>query len=399
MTQHSWTAGDWINKGAEQLRQDPALAQRLISRGLCQAPNSSVGWYNLGLALHQQRRIESTIRAYRQALTQPEPPLAQIQANLSQDLLLAGQFPEGWALYEQRLNDRSKHDHSYFEANAGPIWAGPQDPRPCEHLVLVAEQGFGDTLQFMRLALALQQQGLAITLFCQPALVPLLQEGCEGIEVCSEVPTHRFSAASRWCPLMSLPQRLQLDARSIPFSQGYLTADPARRATWMRLMPRREGIRRIALHWQGNPKHEGKIYSLGRSMPFAALAPLAQLKNTEFVVVQKGSGLEQLDPTAGFRWAQGQEQFDASMDFRDTAAVLANCDLLISADSGVVHLAGALGVPTWVGLRWIPEWRWGLQGSQTPWYASVSLFRQGHPGDWAGVVAAMRQELDDNPGR
>ena len=164
-------------------------------------------------------------------------------------------------------------------------------------------------------------------------------------------------------------------------------------------MPRREGIRRIALHWQGNPKHEGKIYSLGRSMPFAAFAPLAHLENTEFVVVQKGSGLEQLDPSAGFRWTQGQEQFDASMDFRDTAAVLANCDLLISADSGVVHLAGALGVPTWVGLRWIPEWRWGLQGSQTPWYASARLFRQGHPGDWAGVVAAMRQELDDNPGR
>ena len=169
--------------------------------------------------------------------------------------------------------------------------------------------------------------------------------------------------------------------------------DPKRIQRWQQLMPRQTGLRRVALHWQGNLKHEAKLYSRGRSMPFGALLPLTSIQNMEFVVVQKGDGLEQLDPEAGFDFAPGQEHLSASMDFRDTAAVLKSCDLLISADSGVVHLAGALGVPTWVGLRWIPEWRWRLQGITTPWYDSLRLFRQAHDGDWTSVVAAMQQEL------
>ena len=158
-------------------------------------------------------------------------------------------------------------------------------------------------------------------------------------------------------------------------------------------MPRRTGLRRVALHWQGNPEHEGKVYSRGRSMPFDSLLPLASEEKTEFVVVQKGEGLKQLKPQTGFRFAPGQELLTASMDFRDTAAALISCDLLISADSGVVHVAGALGVPTWVALRWIPEWRWGLQGRTTPWYESLRLFRQPHDGAWTDVVQVMKQEL------
>ena len=153
------------------------------------------------------------------------------------------------------------------------------------------------------------------------------------------------------------------------------------------------------MHWQGNPRHEHSLYSRGRSLPFKELLGLRRLEDVEFVSIQKGAGSEQLRLNQGLNFVKGQEQVSASMDFLDTAAILANCDLLISADSAVVHLAGAMRIPTWQALRWIPEWRWGLQGSQTPWYASVRLFRQGHPGDWAGVVEAIRQELDDNPGR
>lgn len=397
MTAQHWSASDWINRGAEQARHDPVLSQRLISRGLCEEPRIAEGWFNLGLALHQRRRINAAIRAYLHALQQPHAPVASIETNLSQDLLLAGDFQNGWRFYEQRLNDKSKHDHHYFEGMAGAIWQGPSDPRPCEHLVLVAEQGFGDTLQFLRMALQLRDRGLEITLFCQPALVPLLQESCTGLRVCSEVPKNWFTASTRWCPLMSLPHRLNLNASNIPHSQGYLQAEPKRRAQWRRHLPKAEGMRRIALHWQGNTKHEGKLYSMGRSMPFETLAPLATLHNVEFVVVQKGEARHQVTAAAGFRLAQGQALLDNSMDFRDTAAVLADCDLLISADSGVVHLAGALGVPSWVALRWIPEWRWGLNGSQTPWYKCLRLFRQPNQGNWRAVVKTMVHELQSKP--
>jgi hypothetical protein len=120
---------------------------------------------------------------------------------------------------------------------------------------------------------------------------------------------------------------------------------------------------------------------------------LAGLAGVEFVSIQKGAGSEQWRPDAGLPFVAGQASFNRSMDFLDTTAVLAQCDLLISADSGVVHLAGALGIPTWVALRWIPEWRWLLEGSSSAWYKSLRLFRQPRDGDWPSVVAEMRQTL------
>ena len=113
----------------------------------------------------------------------------------------------------------------------------------------------------------------------------------------------------------------------------------------------------IALHWQGNPSHEHSLYSRGRSLPFERLLALGQLANVEFVSIQKGAGSEQLQINKGLPFVAGQDTVSQSMDFKDTAAVLGNCDLLISSDSAVVHLAGAMGIKTWIALRWIPEWR------------------------------------------
>jgi hypothetical protein len=149
------------------------------------------------------------------------------------------------------------------------------------------------------------------------------------------------------------------------------------------------------LHWQGNPKHEGSLYSRGRSMPFEAWAELiARLpEQLEFVSLQKGAGSEQFRADLGLPFVRGQDVFSQSMDFLDTAAVVHQCDLVLSTDSGVVHLAGAMGIPTWVALRWIPEWRWGLSGQTTPWYTSLRLFRQTVDGDWGGVVRSMAEDL------
>ncbi|QNJ01764.1 TPR repeat family protein [Synechococcus sp. PROS-U-1] len=355
-------------------------------------PETSVAWFNLGLALHQQRRIPAAIRAYRQALSLPNAPVSNVLSNLSQDLLLVGCFNEGWEAYEHRLTD-PKYDHSFFKSHLGPAWDGPGDTRPCEHLILIAEQGFGDTLQFMRLALLLQRQGITTSLFCQSALIPLLQKQTDLQNVIDNCPISIFQAGSRWCPLMSLPHRLGINQHSIPYKSGYIEVDAKRQSLWRQRLKRKPGHRLIGLHWQGNAEHEQKIYSIGRSFPFQTLRKLNTLKDTEFIAIQKGEGLKQLNLEEGMHFVEGHEEFCKTMEFEDTAAVLANCDLLISSDSGVVHLAGAMGIPCWVALRWIPEWRWGLSGETSNWYESVRLFRQTNNGEWTNVFDQMIKEL------
>mgnify|MGYP001441377098 CR=1 FL=1 len=204
---------------------------------------------------------------------------------------------------------------------------------------------------------------------------------------------NNFTDKTLWCPLMSLPHRFKLTTERIPFAKGYLQNDRKRQNWWNKQLQRKKGHRLIALNWQGNPGHEKKIYSLDRSFAFQELLRFNRLENTEFIAIQKGEGLEQLETDAGLEFVKGQEIFNKTMDFRDTAAVMANCDLVISSDSGVVHLAGAMGVACWVALRWIPEWRWGLEGEMTPWYDSVKLFRQKSQGDWASAIDHMLRVL------
>jgi tetratricopeptide (TPR) repeat protein len=386
-----WSTADWMNRGGELLDSDPWLGQRLLAWGICQAPQHPVGYYNLGISLHQQGRIGAAIRAYQQCLQLPEPPLVQVRNNLGQDLLLAGRWPEGWEHYQHRFS-RRPGNYPHFCRLFGAPQSGPF--RKGQTLVLLGEQGLGDTLQFCRFGLELQAQGLRVILLSQSALVPLLRESTALERIEDILDGGAFDPGSvGWLPLLDVPGRLGCRPDSIAHDQGYLQANPERTRHWGKQLQRTPGRRLIALHWQGNPGHENSLYSRGRSMRFEHWLGLRGLEQVEFVSIQKGAGSEQLRRDAGLPWVAGQAAVQASMDFRDTAAVLANCDLLLSADSGVVHLAGAMGVPTWVALRHVPEWRWGLQGELTPWYRSLRLFRQPWDGDWTSVVDRMRQAL------
>lgn len=387
-------AADWINCSKPFLTTDPSRAQALIGNGLQLAPMLGAGYFNIGLALHQQARPTAAIRAYRLALKYSKGDALvthSAQTNLAQELLLTGAFREGWRRYEDRLDEM---DHRLYREQCGHPWEGGSDSRQLNRLVLVAEQGLGDTLMFCRLALDLQNElRRPITLFCQEPLVPLLQQ-CSAIDqVLEENLANSKDLLNQdgqlWCPLMSLPSRCNLNPVDLSQSGPYLRLPPNTVEHWRLKLKRRPGHRLIGLHWQGNPHHEGSLYSRGRSMPFAAFDALKDLDAVEFVSVQKGAGSEQMKLNTGLPFVAGQGEVSASMDFIDTAAVLANCDLLISADSGVVHLAGALGIPSWVALCFVPEWRWGLKGEKTPWYPSLRLFRQNTHGDWPGVIRDM----------
>ena len=390
-------AADWINRSKNLLSNDPSKAQGMIGKGLQLAPELGAGYFNIGLALHHQGRPSAAIRAYRLALQYGVSNALVTKSahnNLAQDLLLAGEFREGWSRYEHRLNDM---DHRLFRERYGEAWRGDLDSRPLNRLLLVAEQGLGDTLMFCRLGLDLQQQlRCPVTLICQEPLVQLLAQCSELDQVVKKNDEILKDARAErdgqlWCPLMSLPYRCHLDPATLKQKGPYLRLPPEAVEHWRFKLRRRPGHRLIGVHWQGNPRHEGSLYSKGRSMPFAAFSGLRDLEAVEFVSVQKGAGSEQLQVEEGLSFVEGQGDVSASMDFIDTAAVLANCDLLISADSGVVHLAGALGIPTWVALSYVPEWRWGLMGERSPWYPSLQLFRQPVHGDWSSVIRAMAQ--------
>ena len=384
-----WKAQQWMNRGAELLDLDPRLAKRLLSKGLQLEPKEAIGWFNLGIGLHQQRRIDAAIRAYQQCLALPHNRETKESArnNLAQDLLLLGSWQQGWHHYAFRF-ERKPGNHPMFSRAFGPSHQGPLIPK--RPLLLMSEQGFGDTLQFSRYALALQQQGFNVTLLSQPALVPLLRDAIGLANVVDRLDINNWKERRPiWMPLLDILPTLQTQELWAPYSDGYLKIHTERVKKWRSILNRTPGKKLIALHWQGNPNHEHSLYTRGRSLPFDVLLGLRQLKNVEFVSIQKGRGSEQLRLNQGLTFVNGQSQVSASMDFLDTSAIMANCDLLISSDSAVIHLAGAMGLKAWLALRWIPEWRWGLEGEITDWYDSVRLFRQPSDGNWDAVIKAM----------
>ena len=375
-----------MNRGGELLDPDPRLAQRLLSQGLQLEPKEAVGWFNLGICLHQQRRIQAAVRSYQQSLALPHNRETERSArnNLAQDLLLLGDWQQGWHHYAFRFQ-RKPGNHPVFTEAFGPSHQGPLPPgRP---LLLMSEQGFGDTIQFCRYALWLQQKGVDVTLMSQPALAPLMREAVGLSNTVESIDIQEWQTRYPvWMPLLDVLPSLQGQELWTPYSKGYLEIQSERVDDWRHKLKRTPGKQLVALHWQGNPGHEHSLYSRGRSLPFERLLELHQLGDVEFVSIQKGAGSEQLRLNQGLTFVKGQAQVSASMDFLDTGAILANCDLLISSDSAVAHLAGAMGIPTWLALRWIPEWRWGLEGDSTAWYDSVRLFRQRSDGDWTSVI-------------
>ncbi len=339
-----------------------------------------------GLALADLRRFEESIASFEQStLLQPHNPEPAFNRGLR--YLQAGRFDLGWDLYEGRpMPDRGAASGRGQRAR----WDGSQ-ALAGRTILAHSEQGLGDTLQFCRYATLLRACGARVILAVQPPLRALLRTLGPGIEVIAmgdPVPAHDFV-----CPLLSLPRAFQTRLDTIPAAVPYLRPDPQRVARWRE----RLGItseRLIGIRWQGST---GRA-DAGRSFSLRYFEMIAGIPGVRLVSLQKDAGSEQMRELP-VHWRVedlGRDFEPGGADaFLDVAAVMESLDLVITSDTSIAHLAGALGRPAWVALKWVPDWRWMLDREDSPWYPTLRLFRQERPGDWHGVFEGMRAALLD----
>lgn len=344
---------------------------------------------NMGIVLKSLGRHREAAASFGRALDmKPNDPSAKFALAFLH--LTLGQFHLGWPLYEARFHVPALGNPARrFEA---PRWNG-SEPLAGKTLLVHAEQGLGDVIQFCRYLPLLEARGATVLFEVIPSLEALLRTMPGSIRL---IPRGApLPPVDYYCPLLSLPLAFNTQLDTIPGKTPYLAAEPERVAKWSQRLRSLPGLK-VGIAWQGNRAVERLIWARGRSMPLAALEPLARRPDVSLVALQKGPGLEQLREV-GFadRIVELGTDFDTGADaFLDTAAVMQGLDLVISTDTSIAHLAGALGRPAWIALALSPEWRWLLGRSDSPWYPGMRLFRQTTDGDWSTVVAAMTAAIE-----
>jgi hypothetical protein len=322
-------------------------------------------------------------REYFDRALQIESDHVEAHHNRAGALLLAGNLVEGLPDYEwrHRLRDYPRVAYPWKE------WSG--EPLAGRTIVLWAEQGFGDTLQFIRYAPLVKQQAARVAVMCSTTLRPLLTR-TPGVDALL-TPEGELIEADFCLPMMSLPYRLGTTLETIPAQVPYLFTDPKLVDHWRQRLGRWDGFT-VGINWQGSPRLRA---DRKRSIPLIHYEPLAKVPGLRLFNLQKGPGLEQLT-AVGQSWSVidfGDEVDRSAGAFMDTAAIMQSLDLVITSDTVTAHLAGALGVPVWVALQLVPEWRWLLEREDSPWYPTMRLFRQQRAGDWPEVFQRMAGEL------
>ena len=385
--------------GRAQVRRGIALAKlgRLkeaessFTRGAALNPQDPDPHYNLGNLHGLERRHSLAVASFVRAL-ELAPGYSDARFNLALMRLLRGELREGWELYEERFAiDARRGAARRFTV---PRWTG-KEPVQGRSILLWAERGLGDTLQFCRYAPLVRDVGATVILEVQPRLEALLASQFTGLTVVGT--NERAGAFDYECPLLSLPRAFGTDLATIPGQVPYLRVEREAVERWARRLPG-GGSLRVGIAWQGQIEAE-RNWARGRSIPLAALEPLATRPDVQLISLQTGPGAAQLDGV-GFadRILSFGEELDAGPGaFMDTAAIMMSLDLVISSDSAVAHLAGALGVPVWVALHATSEWRWLLDRSDSPWYPSMRLFRQPAAGDWRLVANELGAALGELP--
>jgi tetratricopeptide (TPR) repeat protein len=414
-------------------------AQRSYQQALYLCPEYAEAHYNLGILFAKKGQLDDAITSYRQAVS-CKPGYVEAHVNLGNALRLTGRMEEALASLDRALKlkpeSHSAHwnrvvvllargdfehgwpeyewrwaQHSFARRHfSQPLWDGASFHT--KTLFLYAEQGLGDTMHFTRYLPFVTQLGTKVFLECQPQLLRLLS-GFPGINLLlpqgSQLPPFDIQA-----PLLSLPGKFQTNLASIPAPIPYLHAEPKLLNEWR---PKMSGVRcpvsgvgrragfdighrtpdsgrvfKIGISWQGNPTNPGDRH---RSIPLEFFRRLAQVSGVVLINLQKGPGTKQLQEMKGeFSVVDFTNAMDeATGAFVDTAAVMMHLDLVISSDTAIPHLAGALGVPVWLALSLAPDWRWLLHREDSPWYPNFRLFRQKRFGQWPDVFAEIEAEL------
>lgn len=369
-----------------QARAEFAEAAAAYGRALALAPDYAPAHNNLGLALQEEGLVTDAIRSFRAAI-RCAPAFAEAHWNLALALLLNGEFEEGFAEQEWRRKV-AQHRNWWERRRQFPEWHG--EPLDGKRVLILAEQGLGDMIQFVRYAADLSARGGSVLVEAPPELADLLR-AVPG--VAAVVPRDGpYPQCDYQTPVMSLPLHCGTQLATIPARTPYLTADPLRVARWRALLGEKMKAR-VGLAWAGNPDH---VRDRFRSLPLEAFTPLLALPGIEWVSLQKGAAAAQiatLPPHFALRDMGGD-----SRDLADLAALISELDLVITVDTAVVHVAGALAVPTMLLLDTGSDWRWLQHRIETPWYPAVRLLRQTARGDWRGVIdvaaVALREPFD-----
>jgi Flp pilus assembly protein TadD len=362
---HAATSLNLANASADL--DDWNAAERLCRQAIRRDPLMPEAYASLGYILTMRGLLDAAIEACDAAI-RLSPDFSQAHWNRATALLLRGDFEQGFAAFEWRKR------HAPYRRDFRPLpgieWRGE---RLAGETVLVrAEQGAGDTIQFARFLPAIRAAGGSPILACPPALVPLLGM-MPGVTVTSDRDV--LPICDRWIDLMSLPYVLGTTEATIPAASGYLRADPDHVADWRGRLP---AGRRVGVAFAGNPAQRN---DKRRSIPPGKVRALPVIQGLAFVNLQPDGGVPGL-----------LDLSDDLTDYAQTAALIECLDLVVTVDTSVAHLAGALGKRAWVLLSAAPDWRWMLRRTDSPWYASIRLRRQTRDGDWHGV---MRQVVGD----
>ena len=360
----------------------PEDALEGLDRALALNPNDAGALNNKATILKSLGRIDEALAIYERALALA-PDDANAQSNFAMTALLAGDFARGWPALEYRwakTENAGKRPALPFAE-----WRG--EPLNGRTIVVYAEQGMGDIVQFGRYLPLLAALGATVSFLVAERMHRLLRAAFPSLALHGDVARVRSLSCDFQCAMMSLPLHLGTRVDDIPAAVPYLEADPGRVRRW-RARIGADGFK-IGIAWQGTP---GVSVDAGRSIALEHFLPLAALPGVRLISLQKNEGSEQLRP--GDPVEVPGPDFDAGPDaFLDTMAAMQSLDLIVTSDTAIAHVAGALARPVWVALKRVPDWRWMLGREDCPWYPTMRLFRQTTAGDWTGVFARIGEEL------
>jgi len=371
----------------------PAEALEFVARATRVAPGAAIAHANAGLTLAQCGREEEAVEAYARAVGL-RPDYAEARWNMAQLLLGLGRFEQGWQMFEARWQ-LAKYARQR-PLPACPQWSG-EDLRG-KRLFVHSEQGFGDTMQFLRYVELAAERGAEVILHVRPELrnIAATVRGVARLGILGEpVPECDYA-----CPVMSLARGFGTALETIPRNVPYLTASEAAVEAWRRRLDPAATVN-VGLVWSsGISSGLGKGFvesAVARSLPLAALAALGAVRGARFYSLQKGPPAAEADAAPA---AMRLRNWSAELrDFVDTAALIRALDLVVTVDTSIAHLAGALGAPVWVLVNVPSSWRWLRNREDSPWYPTMRLFRQASPGDWRAPVAGVGAALAALAGR